>query len=81
MALPTICVATAHNQIAIARGLEHAGAVVLVGDREPITVSSLAEQLDQLKRSPDRLRAMSQAAAALVDGLGTDRVCSEMVAR
>lgn len=80
MALPTICAATAHNQVAIARGLEHAGAIVLVGDREPVSVAGLTVPLDALMRAPARLLAMSAAAAGLVDGLGTDRVYDAMAA-
>jgi len=80
LGLPTICAATAHNQVAIARGLEHAGAIVLVGDREPVSVPGLTKPFIDLLRAPDRLRAMSAAAAGLVDGLGTDRVYEAMVA-
>jgi UDP-2,4-diacetamido-2,4,6-trideoxy-beta-L-altropyranose hydrolase len=79
LSLPTICVATAHNQVAIARGLERAGAVVLAGDGEHVTANILHDALVAVARSPERLRAMSEASGRLVDGLGTDRVCERML--
>jgi UDP-2,4-diacetamido-2,4,6-trideoxy-beta-L-altropyranose hydrolase len=78
LGLPTICLATALNQVAIGRGLEHAGAVVLVGDAQPVTAPVLADAFASLLRDPGRVRAISQAALDLVDGQGAGRVSQEI---
>jgi len=79
LGLPTICVTTAHNQLAIGHGLERAGAVMLAGNADGVTTDLLLEALALLARSPERLAAMSEAAGRLVDGLGTSRVCECML--
>lgn len=80
MALPAICVATAANQVAIIEGLRAHGAIVALGDRGRPSARKLMDALVDLVRDPQRVRAMSNMAAELVDGLGAPRVWQRMVA-
>jgi UDP-2,4-diacetamido-2,4,6-trideoxy-beta-L-altropyranose hydrolase len=74
LGLPAICVATAKNQVLIAEGLEGQGAIVLVRNAGRDTTKELADALCALIRDPARIATMSKAAAAVVDGMGVDRV-------
>lgn len=72
--LPTVCVATAHNQVAIAAGLESRGVAIAVTSENHVSASDVAGVLAQLLADPERVASMSRAAWSLVDGLGADRV-------
>jgi UDP-2,4-diacetamido-2,4,6-trideoxy-beta-L-altropyranose hydrolase len=77
--LPTVCVATAHNQRAIAEGLESRGVSVTAGAEHGLDADALAETLAPLLANHERVAAMSRAAWDLVDGLGTARVRDGLV--
>ena len=78
LGLPALCLAIAGNQTSIARGLESRGAIHWVGRGGRHDAGELSQALASLVSQPDRLRAMSAAAAALVDGAGTERVCARL---
>jgi UDP-2,4-diacetamido-2,4,6-trideoxy-beta-L-altropyranose hydrolase len=78
LGLPTICLSIASNQTSIARGLESRGAIVWVGRDAHDPVGEISEALISLINQPNKLRAMSSAAAALVDGAGAERVCNRL---
>jgi UDP-2,4-diacetamido-2,4,6-trideoxy-beta-L-altropyranose hydrolase len=77
--LPTLCAATAHNQVAIAQGLEAAGVSVTVGDDGGEAAGAFTAALAPLLEEPQRLARMSRAAWDLVDGLGAGRVCDRIL--
>lgn len=68
--LPTLMVVIADNQRRVARALQEAGAVLEL----PPEAAPIAGVLVDLAADPGRLAAMSEAARALCDGTGTDRV-------
>ncbi len=72
--LPTVCVATAHNQVAIAAGLESRGVAVTVTPAARVTAEDVVGVLGPLLVDPNRVAVMSRAAWNLVDGLGAVRV-------
>lgn len=79
VALPTLQVSLAENQIAISEALNQFGASLYLGKAEDIGVEKLSEGIksiieDELKRSK-----MSKIAYSLVDGLGVVRVCDEIM--
>jgi len=73
LGLPTLAVVYAENQSEIAEKLQRAGAVAIWR-----TVDELHNKLDYLLHNSDKLSKMSQAAAALCDGIGTRRVVDAM---
>lgn len=79
LGLPACLVTMAENQVAIARGLDEAGAAIWLGDLETCTEAVLRRQLLGLFDQRERLAAVSQAAFDLVDGEGLDRICDLMV--
>lgn len=72
LGLPTLMVILAANQESGARALDEAGAALLLGRVGDIPQRLPAALLDVLQ--PDRLRQISDAAGALVDGYGVERV-------
>jgi UDP-2,4-diacetamido-2,4,6-trideoxy-beta-L-altropyranose hydrolase len=78
LGLPAVLVASADNQIGIARGLALSGACVYIEVHGAEIAPRLRDALESLLRDPDRVRMLSEKAFALVDGEGVERVCSEM---
>lgn len=76
--LPSLLVATADNQIEIARALDISGACRYLKIPGTLPVAIMRDSTARLLESPDQLASMSRAAFALVDGLGVDRVCQEL---
>jgi ribosomal protein S18 acetylase RimI-like enzyme len=74
LGLPTIALVLADNQRLVAQNLERAGAIVVADSPQAIPALLQAVANDQ----PARL-AMIAAAAAIVDGRGTDRICDQMI--
>jgi spore coat polysaccharide biosynthesis predicted glycosyltransferase SpsG len=79
LGVPAIGMALAGNQAAIAQGLAAAGAIVDLGDAARVTEQDVLTALLDLLRDPERLRKLSAAALALVDGKGARRVRDFMV--
>lgn len=79
LGLPTLCLTHAVNQVAIAEGLQAAGAIVNLGDGGRITAEDIAAALQRLIDGPAVLTSLSRASRAIVDGEGTRRVVERMV--
>ena len=71
LGVPTLLVVAARNQQDVARALERAGAARVLGDVESIEESLPVALADV---GPTVLSGMSRSAAAVCDGLGTERV-------
>ena len=78
LGLPVVLVTMADNQVDIARLLVEAGAAEAIGWHTSVTASDIERTVRELCADPDRVRAMSEAAAAVTDGRGTDRVVAEI---
>jgi UDP-2,4-diacetamido-2,4,6-trideoxy-beta-L-altropyranose hydrolase len=71
LGLPSLTLVLAHNQRLVARELEAAGATAVVADPR-----ALAAPLSALIESREAREEMTAAAAAIVDGLGGERVAN-----
>ena len=78
--LPSIIIAIADNQIPGSRDLHEAGCVLLLGKSAEVSVRAITETVLELLANPARMRALSFASAALVDGHGAQRVTNSMLA-
>jgi len=74
--LPALTAVLADNQAEVARALQAAGATMLIGNEGSI-VAHLDTNL-RLASRPDALRRMQDACASITDGLGAERVISEL---
>jgi UDP-2,4-diacetamido-2,4,6-trideoxy-beta-L-altropyranose hydrolase len=72
LGLPTILLPAAENQRGNIADLARAGAALAIA--EPVTAAAIAAPLATLARDADRLARMSEAAAALCDGRGAERI-------
>ena len=81
LGLPAILVVVAGNQRSIAEHLAGIGAAVNAGPAELLDCSTLAHIAAELVENKDRRVRMSQVARRLVDGLGSERVCSALQGR
>lgn len=75
MGLPTIFIATARNEVAIAQAAEAVGIGSYLGMHYDVTPSMIANEIRTLLADPLTMNAWSEKAASLVDGTGVDRVC------
>ena len=73
LGLPTIMVVLAANQYQVARGLEKAGAAVVIESKQGIACH-LSSRLLPFIESPMLLKTMSQSACDIADGRGIDAV-------
>ena len=73
LGVPALLIVLADNQRPGARALESAGAAVILGELSTFT-DRLCAELEGLHEDPASLRRMSEAAAAVTDGLGVVRV-------
>ena len=78
LALPTIAVHIADNQIGALTALAGCGAVVYLGSAQAVTADQVAGTLWSMLDDSKRTRAIGLAARTLVDGLGTSRVREAM---
>lgn len=74
LGVPSMLVALADNQVAVAKALAEADAAIDLGWHRTIGADELAKQIDELIADPDRRNAMSMKAQRLVDGRGAQRV-------
>jgi UDP-2,4-diacetamido-2,4,6-trideoxy-beta-L-altropyranose hydrolase len=77
LGLPTIMLVVADNQFKVAEGLERAGAAVIVTKERRIQ-EQLSESLTSLLTEATKLRSISEASAAIVDGEGVNSVLNAM---
>jgi UDP-2,4-diacetamido-2,4,6-trideoxy-beta-L-altropyranose hydrolase len=78
LGLPAVVTILAENQAPIAEAVHAIGALRLLGRHDSVSPADYASALDALDASA--LGAMSQAAAAICDGKGTERVIRRMTA-
>lgn len=74
LGLPSLILTIAENQVANAAALAAAGAALYLGDAAALSADDIAAALEKLSADQAGRRAMSVAAARLVDGLGAARV-------
>ncbi len=73
LGVPAIMLVLADNQRKVAQGLMHAGAALLL-TQGPEAAAQLAAWFESWCRDPAQLCRMSESAAGIVDGLGTNSV-------
>jgi UDP-2,4-diacetamido-2,4,6-trideoxy-beta-L-altropyranose hydrolase len=81
LALPTLTLVLADNQIAAARALEAAGVTPCLDVHAPDFEAALVRETQALLADPDRRAALSTASATVCDGLGADRVAEAFLGR
>jgi UDP-2,4-diacetamido-2,4,6-trideoxy-beta-L-altropyranose hydrolase len=79
LGLPSLLVAVAHNQEAIAENVHEFGAAEYLGTSDGVDSTLLADRIRALLQDSTRRMAMSQKASELVDGLGAQRVAREVI--
>jgi len=79
LGLPTIFIATARNEIGIARAADLAGVGSYLGIHYDVTPSMIANEIRRLLESPLVVRTWSERARALVDGKGAEKVSRGMM--
>lgn len=79
LGLPTIFIATARNEIGIARAAELAGVGSYLGIHYDVTPSIIANEIRRLLVSSHVVKTWSERARELVDGRGAERVCRGML--
>lgn len=75
LGLPALLVATADNQVNIAKALHEVGACAYIENLEAGEIGRMSEALKKLLVSPQKLQLISQKSHELVDGRGVSRVC------
>ena len=76
LALPSLLIAVAENQIEIARTVAEVGAAFYLGESRQVSAADIKQSLEELLKTPKKLRQTGQAAASLVDGAGAERVAA-----
>jgi spore coat polysaccharide biosynthesis predicted glycosyltransferase SpsG len=76
--LPSLVVSIADNQVPNAQGLAGLRAVEYLGTAVEVTGSMVREALWYATREPERIRRMAEAAHAITDGRGVERVMRAM---
>lgn len=80
MGVPTLMAVLAHNQVAIAEALTLSGAAILIGAPENVEFEEqCALEVAKLLQVDGRLMAMSNAAASVTNGTGTDTVIRRLL--
>lgn len=77
--LPSIIIAVAENQLAVAKEVARRGAVYFAGELRQIDPLSLKAMLDDQLQATEALAAMSQCARRLVDAKGAARVAQQLL--
>lgn len=80
LGLPTVALMIAENQRAGLEALGAAGHALYLGDAKTVSADALESAVANLLQNPDQVRQLSRSAAAVVDGLGTDRVARRLLA-
>lgn len=79
LALPSLVITTASNQVEIAKHLASYGAIKYVGNTGHVVVDQLFHEMNVFLNDPQELRLMSQLAGKLVDGYGCHRVVEKII--
>jgi UDP-2,4-diacetamido-2,4,6-trideoxy-beta-L-altropyranose hydrolase len=78
LGLPALVISVADNQIAIADGVDKAGAHRHLGLSKNVSVTQLTAAIEAIASGPEFLEKMSRSASALVDAKGCERVIKTM---
>lgn len=78
LGLPSLIIALAENQVAIAEQAARRGIARYLGPSRAVDLIDIREHLQDLLSRPETLADMSRQAWALVDGEGTGRVVQAM---
>ncbi len=73
LGLPAVVIQLAENQKVICEELDRAGAILCLGQKENVTAENVAEAVRDFSNHPEKLRAMSEQAWKITDGLGAQR--------
>ena len=76
--LPSLVIATADHQVAIARAAAAAGVQVYLGTPTEVRASDVGDTMRMALGSAKQLVRMGQLAGGLTDGLGAERVVATM---
>lgn len=76
--LPSLVIAVADNQVAIAQGVAEAKAQRYLGREFEVSTHMLASAITAMRDNPEALQDMSVSALALVDARGANRVVAAM---
>ncbi len=79
MGLPALVIVTAPNQELIAKSLARAEAAEVLGNHPEVSAEGVAAAVQRLADDPSILRAMSEAAAGVCDGLGMERTVAAVL--
>jgi UDP-2,4-diacetamido-2,4,6-trideoxy-beta-L-altropyranose hydrolase len=79
LGLPALLVALADNQINIAKELDLLGACIYIGTIETASAEIIQSTIGNLLKTEDHINRIANKAYSLVDGLGVDRVCQELI--
>jgi UDP-2,4-diacetamido-2,4,6-trideoxy-beta-L-altropyranose hydrolase len=74
LGLPAILITLADNQVGVGQHLQEAGAALSLGWHESVTSADIESAVRALVEDPPRVHLMSQHAAAITDGRGTERL-------
>lgn len=77
LGLPTIMVVLAENQKLIAHGLQTVGAALCI-ETQQVKGNGLVAHVSALNNSSGKIKAMSNSAAAVIDGKGVEFVLQQM---
>lgn len=80
LALPTLTLILADNQVAAARALEAAGVAPCLDVHAPDFETAFVREVQALLAGADRRAALSAASATVCDGLGADRAAEAFLA-
>lgn len=80
LGLPGVVMATAANQVEQCAALGRAGAQLYLGPENTVTPERLARLIEEMLHCPELLIHMADQGRNLVDGLGTDRIVSHLLA-
>ncbi len=78
--LPALVVAVAENQMENMRQLDRHGLAIALGVSADVSVAGMAQAVENMLTSPERIKAMSEKALGMVDGKGVFRVVERMSA-
>jgi UDP-2,4-diacetamido-2,4,6-trideoxy-beta-L-altropyranose hydrolase len=78
LGLPSLLIALADNQIAIAKELDYINACIYLGSKDDFIFLNLKQFLFQILSNPEKIQKISEKAFSIVDGLGVFRVGDEM---
>jgi len=79
LGLPTVFIATAEHERRVAQVCSSAGIGKYLGYYADLSFDDIKEELERVCDQTETVRKWSEKAASLVDGLGTGRVCGEVM--